>query len=57
MDQIEQFREQLSQIINNSNFPASVIKMVLQNVLLEIQIIELQNKFKQDEEKLENINE
>lgn len=49
MDSIEVFKNKLNQIINESNLPASILKMILENTLYQIEIINLKQSIMNDE--------
>lgn len=49
MDAIEVFKNKLNQIINESNLPASILKMILENTLYQIEIISLKQSIMNDE--------
>lgn len=48
----EEFKQELANLINNSNLPALVIEPVLQNYLSEIRMI-MQKQYQHDKEKYE----
>ncbi len=49
MDAIEVFKNKLNQLINESNLPASILKMILENTLYQIEIISLKQSLMNDE--------
>lgn len=42
MDVIQEFSEKLASLINESRLPGPIVKLVLQNTVLQIQILGLQ---------------
>lgn len=54
---IYQFKEELIQKINNSNLPAVIVKLIIKDLLSEVEKIELQQyqeaKTNQEKEKIE----
>ena len=47
MDNLEKFNKQLTEIMNNSNLPVSVLKMALQSAIYQLEIIRLSTPLKE----------
>lgn len=54
MDSIEVFKNKLNQIINESNLPASILKLILENTIYQIELINMIAKKQKTEEKKES---
>ena len=56
MDIIEKFNQDVVDTVNQSNLPLSVIKIVLQKTLQEIEIVNLQTQVAKLQEELQKAN-